>query len=567
MAETYISQIKFKHTGNPKKILRGYLTNVYLRGSASATSSKSAYLRGGIETSAIPGTFTDGFGGDVNTAYDDSLRSGYPNNNYGARNEIYCERGLLRFDLSSISPNATCVSANLYLYAGYRGGGYTYPIYSVASGNMNWSQGTKAGSLADIGEPCWNYRAYNTTPWAGSAGLSTSGIDYESSVLGTFFMSWQQPVYTEYNISLTPSRIEGWFGENNTNYGLLIKYDGTDDTVQSSEYQYTEYRPKLVVHYTKAADGSSKSAYLFGQAGAVDNQAAYLRGQSSNNYQKSAYLVGSSPVVDNQSAFINGYSSSSSNKTAYTYGEVDYQFEIEWAAVGLPPTQVLEETSQKSAYLVGESVASDSKPSFTKGGLLSSKHSYLIGGVFPFSDDFTGTNGDPFNPDKWNVVESYSYAEDLVVCIQDNTGTMNSSNLVGLSCFPFVLTNSTQDVFFKFKAITPPLWASKVIRIQKHLSDYEYCEYLVSWANYGTKSSGVGASETLPPNYGVNDNTDWWQGNDTDYFCIRVQILPLQIRGHVWKDGDTEPDNWIYLNVGSNKYPGGIKFEFQESSD
>lgn len=45
MAQTYISQVKFKHTGNPMKILRGYGVS-YLKGQAFANTNKVVYLKG-----------------------------------------------------------------------------------------------------------------------------------------------------------------------------------------------------------------------------------------------------------------------------------------------------------------------------------------------------------------------------------------------------------------------------------------------------------------------------------------------------------------------------------------
>lgn len=167
-------------------------------------------------------------------------------------------RGLLRFDLSSIPATATCISATLQLTQ-VGTSGYTDPftvtVRQISAANAAWIEGISNG-LAQAGEPCWNALAADgaggvTTDWAGSAGLSTSGTDYETTALGTFGGYLNDANGTNYTAALLVSRVQGWFGSPNTNYGILL----TSITygvgqLASREHATAAYRPKLTVVYS-----------------------------------------------------------------------------------------------------------------------------------------------------------------------------------------------------------------------------------------------------------------------------------------------------------------------------
>lgn len=197
-------------------------------------------------------------------ADNDTYLSGYgTTNNYGSHAQLVIDNwlsqvGLIKFDCSSIPSDATCDSATLSLWsvgtAGY------VEVHSIASGNAAWIEGTRSGTQALSGEPCWDALAANgsggvTTAWAGSAGLQTSGTDFEATLLGS---ADDDPISanTEVPVTLTATRVEGWFGATNTNYGLLLRNSGGyGATFHSSDGATAVYRPKLVVEYTEAASG------------------------------------------------------------------------------------------------------------------------------------------------------------------------------------------------------------------------------------------------------------------------------------------------------------------------
>jgi len=217
-------------------------------------------------------TFTDGYGGDVATYKDTQVNSNYTTRNYGTSESIGVYRnaikGLLEFDLSSIDGAATCDSATLYLYAyaATTAEAWTAYAWSIASGNDGWPEGNDNGADGGAGDCCWDH--YNQDPggetnWAGSAGLSTATTDYETPSIGTFSGDRSDAAGTEYAVSLTAARVEGWFDSPNTNYGVMLWANSASYRTQglcSSDHATTGYRPKLVVTYTVVTESASESA-------------------------------------------------------------------------------------------------------------------------------------------------------------------------------------------------------------------------------------------------------------------------------------------------------------------
>lgn len=218
-------------------------------------------------------TFTDGYGGDVDTAKDVAILSTLSTTNWGTGAALFVSSGraaLLRFDVSSVEESAICDSATLYLYnTNVIAGAQGCYIYSIASANAAWAEGTKNNATAGAGESCWNALAADgaggiTTKWAGDAagdggadaGCSQSGTDYEATAIGTFTIGSSDAGGTQYAPALTAARVAGWFGTPNTNYGIRMRTNSSADRgVCSSDHATTAYRPKLVVEYTAGGGG------------------------------------------------------------------------------------------------------------------------------------------------------------------------------------------------------------------------------------------------------------------------------------------------------------------------
>lgn len=251
---------------------------------ANGTASASVTL-----TNSDALTYTDGYGGDVDTAQDTmfvNVAEGSRIANYGLHDAMRFTGAqyvsLLRFNLAAIPANSTCESAVLYLYkrdTDYNGAG-TVNIHSVAAANAAWTEGAQNGTTAASGEPCWNALAADgsggvTTAWAGSAGLGTEGTDYEAGTIGWFAPGSGDAAGTEYAIALNAERVQGWFGASNTNYGLRLEVASgqTAIRVASSEWPTTGQRPKLVVQYVEVTATEQHPA---GQADGTSTASASL---------------------------------------------------------------------------------------------------------------------------------------------------------------------------------------------------------------------------------------------------------------------------------------------------
>lgn len=236
-------------------------------------------------------TFVDGYGGDTTTSQDTMIiQIDGPNVNFGAHDvyDVSVSRTfLLRFILDAIPLNATCVSATLYFYKANTtpNNEVTCTVYSVSDANGDWIPGDNFASTADPGEPCWNYKAYNTGTWAGSVGARTSGVDYDTPSIGSFSIPADANVGDEYVISLDTSTVRSWFGQD-TNNGILLWGSDNAGYIGTAENGTTGYRPKLVVEYTLGTTttysvsvelSSSKDIIL---SGGLELESTFLLGRS-----------------------------------------------------------------------------------------------------------------------------------------------------------------------------------------------------------------------------------------------------------------------------------------------
>jgi len=158
----------------------------------------------------------------------------------------------------------------------------TYYIYSLASANSDWIEGTQNGSQALSGEPCYDARKADgaggvTEAWAGSAGCNTSGTDYEATALMSVTQNATASNPTQYEWTFNAAgiaRVEDWFGGITNNYGMMIKANAYEEsTFALSEHATASYRPVLTVTYTAA--GGFHSINMNGQ---MQNLSGGMRG-------------------------------------------------------------------------------------------------------------------------------------------------------------------------------------------------------------------------------------------------------------------------------------------------
>ena len=206
---------------------------------------------------------------DAASGEDVRLVSGGSSLNYGAGTilssgrflaDSNVHRVLLRFDVSGIPVAAALNSASLYMYiqdTTYSYAATTLDLYEIVAANADWVEGSANGS-AQVGSSCWNKKIYNTTNWAGAAGLGTAGTDYINTTIGTLTVPNPVVLNSEFSTAITTTVVDGW---RTTNNGMLLRAtteSGSDNgaSMYSSDDATAGTRPKLVVEYTILGGGS-----------------------------------------------------------------------------------------------------------------------------------------------------------------------------------------------------------------------------------------------------------------------------------------------------------------------
>lgn len=180
--------------------------------------------------------------------YDTQMSSYSSSTNYATSNPLgvtydpYWLKTIMKFDLSSVSGTVTSASLTLNVTAVYQSGvgwgasgkEHTYGVGRILSGNSDWvnSQAT------------WNVRKTGTS-WAGSAGCSTSGTDYDANLMGTLAVS------TTGSKEITLDDISEVQAMVDNNYGMVL-FITDPSAVQASQFtsmdDATEAdRPKLTI--------------------------------------------------------------------------------------------------------------------------------------------------------------------------------------------------------------------------------------------------------------------------------------------------------------------------------
>ena len=184
----------------------------------------------------------------------------FAENNYGARTTLECDQAaLVRFDVSSIPAGTQISAAQLRItktvsprssYAP------TFYVYSVSNANSGWIEGTKNATRAGAGEPCLEALEADgaggvTTAWD-SGGNFNAATDTENVTLASKAINRADDANTTYHLDFNNdglTRIEGWFGSPNTNYGICLKW-ALDLRFASRENATEDYRPMLTLTYS-----------------------------------------------------------------------------------------------------------------------------------------------------------------------------------------------------------------------------------------------------------------------------------------------------------------------------
>ncbi len=202
----------------------------------------------------------DGYTGTLDTY----ITASNPDNNYGGYERMIVtgyadpnpanrQRGVVKFDLSSIASNATITNATLYLYSYddvQRKGSTGY--YGVYRATGSWSPGTAT----------WN------SPW------TTAGGDFEATPDGTAPKQGVAGVWYAFNVT---NRVQQWIADGSTNYGWIVKC--TDENLNNQDYFYQSdtangsYRPKLVITDAGGGDPDTTAPAAITDLSAVEGTA------------------------------------------------------------------------------------------------------------------------------------------------------------------------------------------------------------------------------------------------------------------------------------------------------
>jgi len=160
--------------------------------------------------------------------------------NFGDSEDIYigyydCNRGLLQFDLSSIPPDASISSAELYLYLKTSSDGdddyHNTKIYVHRVTNF-WKEE----------EVTWKDR-YRKERW------DSQGGDFDWTIESSVSLMGKSSGWVSWGVTRT---VKDWFNEKYINFGFLLRqnaYNKKENRFFSSDIPWEHYRPKLVISY------------------------------------------------------------------------------------------------------------------------------------------------------------------------------------------------------------------------------------------------------------------------------------------------------------------------------
>ena len=164
-------------------------------------------------------------------------------------------RTLIRFDLSGIK--GKIVGAELVLTKSAQspnGDNFldqSIFLYRVSDANKDWEAGNKNHSQLN-GAAVWNLKADPSTPWAGEAGLASTGVDYveQAIALAQTGTELNAPVVFSFE---EVDFLNEWAQKPELNAGFLLKqvnhFQGGKDRFYSSNcaMDLQSYRPKLIL--------------------------------------------------------------------------------------------------------------------------------------------------------------------------------------------------------------------------------------------------------------------------------------------------------------------------------
>ena len=234
----------------------------------------------------------DPFTGELYAGFEDSLlinvesNANYADYNFGlypyigigvnGTDNAIKRKELMRFDITSLADEYTSINSvtlRLYPYSvGTTTGSVNFAnnlqLFRLSAANGDWVEGTQIDSEypVEVGSPCWNYRAYNDTPWA-SGTPGTDATDYTGGPIAvTPFDSvptdWVELEFTDLSF------INDWVAGNNSGMILRVENEVSESFLlflASNDWEeYAEYWPQLVIDYNPVPEPTSVALLIGG---------------------------------------------------------------------------------------------------------------------------------------------------------------------------------------------------------------------------------------------------------------------------------------------------------------
>jgi hypothetical protein len=193
---------------------------------------------------AVTVTFGERPTSDVTrVTFDTYLSSGNPGDNKGAKDAIFAtsadtRHGLLRFDLTSISPDAEVVEASLSLFTNDFATGGAVRLYPMLEA---WDEGDQDDASGFCN---WNFRK-PLVAWSGA------GATPPSSSAEPVAEIVPDAILTEFTTRLPAELVQGWVSSPAANFGITltaVSRDG-DFGFSSREALLGRRRPQLTVTF------------------------------------------------------------------------------------------------------------------------------------------------------------------------------------------------------------------------------------------------------------------------------------------------------------------------------
>jgi len=180
---------------------------------------------------------------------DTTLFQQAPGNNMGGHSHVAIgstglgsdARGLFRFDVRAVPPNAVIESVSLTFTLPTiprgDGSGSEYAVHRMLT---DWGEGTKVGNTgtaAGAGEASWNHSASPTT-WAAPG--AAAGTDFVTEASATEVLGPAPGVYTVNSTAALVADVTAWIENGGNNFGWLVKAVNENATLTARRFAARE---------------------------------------------------------------------------------------------------------------------------------------------------------------------------------------------------------------------------------------------------------------------------------------------------------------------------------------